>query len=398
MNNLQPSASRTALLLACPRPFDPSFEIEPSPGGEAARYGSAFHQVLAACLGTPEKKPLERSASYARAVDAAAKKYDVRAVGAELAGHAKSSARVLRNWLSREKLEVAEIERSYAVAPRADGGWLVREIPPHDADHRYAIKLGELPGTVDLIARNKNRTRAVVLDHKTGGVDPGFAQPAKLAQMRTLGLIGMPGAPAKSKGFKRDVEVAIFHADRRGLPIVYAEPYKIQDQFRHAADLHAAFARVGSGFMRPGSHCTYCPAREGCPARTVDLLATSTAALVEGANRLAVEPIVSGPLSPGANTSLSVEERAGALYDLLKRFRVLDEAGSAEIKRLVQEGKIIETRDGRVLAVREERFETLSKKSVIEALGKVAGERMLKRLRAKGAIKEAMREKLVAEK
>jgi ribosomal protein L19E len=86
------------------------------------------------------------------------------------------------------------------------------------------------------------------------------------------------------------------------------------------------------------------------------------------------------------------------LYELLKCFRALDEAGTKEIRRLVQEGKIIETRDGKVLAIRTEKFETLSKKSVIEALGKVAGEKELKRLRAKGAIREATREKLVTEK
>jgi hypothetical protein len=386
---LQPSASRTSLLLACPRPFDPELEVESSEAGEAAKYGSAFHLALAACLASPAKKPLERSARYAREINKAATKYDVKSTAHELAGHVKSSAQVLRNWLGREKLEVSEIERSYAVKPYAEG-WDVREIPPHDEEHRYAVEPGELPGTVDLIARDRNRTRAVVLDHKTGSLDPGFAQPAKLAQMKTLGLIVRP---------KLNAEVAIFHADRRGLPIVYAEPYETREKDRHAAELHAAFVRIGSGFMRSGPQCTYCPARVGCPARTADLLAESTAALVEGANKLAVEPLVSGPLARVARAGLAtVEERAGVLYELLKCFRALDEAGTAEIRRLVQEGKIIETRDGKVLAIRTEQFETLSKKSVIEALGKVAGEKELKRLRAKGAIREATREKLVTEK
>jgi len=388
--NLQPSASRTALLLACPRPFDPDAEIEPSHAGEAARYGSAFHQVLAACLETPEKKPLERSSRYAREIDKAAAKYDVRAASAELAGHVKSSAGVLRNWLGREKLEVSEIERSYAVKPHAGGGCETREIPPHDEEHRYAILPGELPGTVDLIARNRNRTRAVVLDHKTGGLDHGFAQPAKMAQMRTLGLV--PSDP------EEDVEVAIFHADRRGLPIVYAEPYEASTQRSHVAELHQALSRIGQGFLRPGAHCSRCQARITCPAQAADLLAEGTAALVASANALAVEPVDPKAILAPVEGSAALEVRAGALYELLKRFRALDKAGSDEIKRLVRGGAIIETCEGKVLTLQTQTYETLSKKSVIEALGKIAGEKELARLRKKGAIREATREMLVGEK
>jgi len=138
-----------------------------------------------------------------------------------------------------------------------------------------------------------------------------------------------------------------------------------------------------------------------CPAHAADLLSESTAALVHSANTLAVEPI-----SPTATyvslaeapSSASIEVRAGALYELLKRFRALEKVGSEEIKRLVRGGAIIETRDGSVLALREQKYETLSKKSVLEALGKVAGERELARLRKKGAVVEATREMLVPEK
>ena len=66
--------------------------------------------------------------------------------------------------------------------------------------------------------------------------------------------------------------------------------------------------------------------------------------------------------------------------------------------KLVKAGKVIETSEGKVLGIREQTFETLSKKSVLEALGPVAGERELKRLRAKGAIRESTLEMLVGEK
>ncbi len=397
---IQPSASRTALLLACPRPFDPELEEDPDLPGEPARYGSSFHQVLAACLRSPKAKPLERTAGYAKAVDAAVKAYDVKRAAQELAGHVKSSAGVLRKWLEREKLTVVEVETAHAVWPREGGTWTTRPIEPHDEDHRYKSAPGEVPGTVDLVALSSNRERAVVLDHKTGsGDEDKFAQPASIPQMRTLGLVAIEIASLRGGV---DVEVGIFHADRRGLPMVYAEPYAAEDQQRHAADLHVALARIGQGFLRPGPQCKRCPARITCPAQAADLLSESTAALVSSANTLAVEPIDPKALlvlpDEAGDALALLEVRAGALYELLKKFRTLEKAGTEEIRRLVRSGSIIETRDGKVLTLQEQTYEMLSKKSVIEALGKVEGEKELARLRKKGAIREAKREMLVGEK
>lgn len=394
---LQPSASRTALLLACPRPFDPALEAPPDLPGEPARYGSAFHLLIASCLRSPKKKLLERSDRYAREVDRAVKQYDVRAARDELAGHVKSSVKVLRNWLDREKLGITEIENAHAIRPYPNGTWTTRAIRAHDENHRYIIEADQVAGTVDLVVVSADRTRAVVIDHKTGGGDETFAQPAAIPQMRTLGIIA-----ANPLGATRPhVEVGIFHADRRGLPMLYAEPYERSAQKSHASALHKALARVGTGFLRPGPHCARCPARLTCPAHAADLLAESTAALVHSANTLAVEPIsptaVYASLAVAPSGSASIEVRASALYDLLKKFRVLEKAGSDEIKRLVKAGAVIETREG-VLAIRAQTYETLSKKSVLDALGKVAGERELARLRKKGVIHEAAREMLIPEK
>jgi PD-(D/E)XK nuclease superfamily protein len=385
--SLQPTASRTELLLACPRPFDPTLESEPDLPGEPARYGSAFHQILAAALRGSAKKPLERSDRYPKEVDRAAAAYDVKGAREELAGHVRSSVKVLRNWLEHEKLEVADIESAYSVRPNADGTWKAGAILPHDDDHRYIVDAGEVPGTVDLIAQSANGKRLVVIDHKTGWEDEGFARPSTIPQMRTLGLV--------ARVFKGSAEVGIFHADRQGLPAMYAEPYEAVEQRAHATELHRALTLIGSGFLRPGAACKRCPARLACPAHAADLLAESTASLVTSANALAVEPI-RGPLAP--DTGASVEVRAGSLYDLTKKFRALDKAAHEEIKRLVKSGVVIETREGGVLTLRTQSYEVLSKKSVIEALGKVAGERELGKLRKKGAIREATREMLVPEK
>jgi hypothetical protein len=389
------------LLLLCQRPFDPALEAVPDEPGEPARYGSAFHQVLAACLRAPAKKPLEKSVGpYTKEIDRASKRYDVKEARAELAGHVKSSVKVLRNWLTREKLEIAEIETAYAVRSQADGTWKARAIEAHDEDHVYDVDEGELPGTIDLIAQNANRKRRVIIDHKTGifeswvakDEDVRFARPATVPQLRTLGL---------AAGSSLHGELGIFHADRKGLPMVYAEPFEIEDQRAHAKELHAAFDRIGGGFLRPDEYCKRCPARIGCPAAAAHLLVESAEVLTAAANKLMLEPI-----DPNALCALPTEPppegmlemRAGALYDMLKRFRELEKAGSAELKRLVRLGAVIETKDGKVLAIQEQTYETLSKKSVIEALGKVAGEKLLAQLRKKGVIREATREMLVAEK
>lgn len=394
---MQASASYTGLLLACPRPFDPENDDEREVPGEPARYGSAFHQVIAACL-RPSKKALEKTPAYAKEIDKAAATYSVKASAGELAGHVKSSVGVLRNWLTREKLEVLEVERAYAVKPFMGGSWNARLIAAHSEEHTYEVEPGELPGTVDLIAASANRKRLAVIDHKTGGGESDtFAQPAKIPQMRTLGLVA-PFAPTRgTNDVDVDVEVGVFHADRRGLPAMYTEPYDLESRIGHAIDLHTALSAVGSGFLRPGPHCARCPIRLSCPAHKADLLAESTAALVRSANAVGVEPIV-GQLVSAAASKLSVEQRAGALYELLQKFKVLEKAGRDEIRRLVKGGSIIETSDGKTLEIRTQTYETLSKKSVLEALGPVEGEKVLKTLRKKGAIRETTRESLVGGK
>ena len=396
----QPSASKTEMFLLCQRPFDPGIETEPDEPGEPALYGSAFHKIIAACLRSPKKKLLEKNAAgYAREVDRAVKAFDMKHAAQELAGHVKGSVQVLRNWLTREKLEISQIELAYSVEPDSSGIWGARQIKPHNENHIYDVKEGEMPGTVDMIAESANRKRTVVLDHKTGLFEDWFAndetvrfaRPTTIAQMRTLGLIG-----SQLHG-----EVAIFHADRRGLPIVYSEPHEVSEQSSHARALHAAFQNVGRGFLRPGEYCKRCPARVGCPASAAHLLVESSEVLVEAANKIALEPI-----DPNALCALPtepppagmIEMRAGALYDLMKRFRELEKVASTELKRLVRGGAVIETREGKVLALQTQTYETLSKKSVLEALRQVAGEKELDRLRKKGAIREATREMLIGEK
>ena len=60
----------------------------------------------------------------------------------------------------------------------------------------------------------------------------------------------------------------------------------------------------------------------------------------------------------------------------------------------MKEGQVIEVEDG-VLTIEEQNYETLSKKSVLAALGRIKGEKELNRLRKNGAITMTKREMMV---
>lgn len=375
---LQPSASRTAQLLECTRPFAPDTEVDPDPAREPGRYGTAFHLVLAAHLRA--KKPLSAE-MHSRAIDRAAETNNVKSARHELAGHVKSSAKYLQNWLAHQKLVVVEVEKAYAVNPATIK---FRPIEPHDERHHYDCAANELPGTVDLKARSEDGRRILVLDHKTGEESHSFELPAKNPQMRSLGL--MTGSN----------EVAVFHADRRGLPMIYAEEWYPPDAKSHAKALAKAFARIGDGWLHPGPWCNRCLARDDCPAKAADMLSEGTAALVQASNVLAEEPINPKGLAV-LNNSTTLAARAAALYTLLKRFRAVERLGSDEIKRYVRAGGVVETLEG-VLEICEQSFETVSKKSIMTSLGRLRGERELARLRKLGATATTKREILMPRK
>jgi len=388
---IQPSASATGLVLACPHPFEESTPIEKGEPIEPARYGSAFHLVIAEMLRQYKAKHTLRPAAFAKLVDTSVKLFDVRSAAEELAGHVKGSFKYLVNWIEREKLEVDEIETAYAVLPRDCDSATWRPIPSHDEDHHYECHSTEMPMTLDLRLRSKNRKRHVVLDHKTGN-DVGYARPSKVLQMRSLGL-------AAETPLDNPVELGVGHFDRRGLPNIYVEEYEDADVREHGQALYNAIDMIGrGGFLRPGVQCERCPARHACPARSADLLSDATNALVKASLVIADEPIDTHALAPiPANANHSIEDRAGALYDLLTRYDDVSKAGREEIRRLVKAGAVVETRRG-PLVIQPQEFETVSKKSILAAYGKRAGEKKLAELRKKGAVTLSKREMLVPQK
>jgi len=86
----------------------------------------------------------------------------------------------------------------------------------------------------------------------------------------------------------------------------------------------------------------------------------------------------------------------GHFHLLLSEFDKLQKQARAQLREEVRGGAIIERPDGKVLELVMKNVERLSKKSIIEAYGKVRGEEVLQRLRDDGALSEVPQEELRA--
>ena len=260
---LQPSASRSSILLECSFPF--SIEVEPEEAGEPARYGTSFHSLLAWLLLNKGKKE-----GYERQVDLAVVAGRLPPSSSrDLPGHARSSYGLLAGWLKgknpwgrdflREKLEV---EKSYALGLGKKP--TVRNIRNPTAEgHVYEDLLpGEISGTADLVLG------PLVIDHKTGSSET-FDDPSQKPQLKTLALVPF------LRGEKRPI-AGVLHASRRGLPVIHADEVEVGELKKHARTLGEKLSRIGDGSLRPGPWCGRCPAREVCPAQHGDLLKRSS--------------------------------------------------------------------------------------------------------------------------
>ena len=94
-------------------------------------------------------------------------------------------------------------------------------------------------------------------------------------------------------------------------------------------------------------------------------------------------------------SALPVGLRAGRLMALIKNLEKLTEMGRAEVRRLVEAGEVVEGPDGTTYELSRETYETLSKASVMRALGKTNGEKRLAKMRKEGLIEEKERVRLL---
>ena len=230
---VQPSMSRSEVLLQCSFPFDRELGDHADVGDrEAADYGSAFHELMAARLGPPRKA----KTTTALAVATAWKLDDV----AELDAHVKVSQACLADWLRNNPFGIdwskspTLVERALALRPLVSA----RYIAPANKFHVYEeAQDDEVPGTADLIilpavtpspykrGAKRHEPTALVLDHKTGDHED-FSEPSSKAQLLSLAAAAMRVARVPR------AIVAVLHSRRRGLPKVYADVVTLKDSER----------------------------------------------------------------------------------------------------------------------------------------------------------------------
>jgi hypothetical protein len=329
-------------------------------------YGSAFHEYLEKPAVSPE--------------DVCAK-WKIPHLEKELRQHATRALGFLKRWIGGDNiwdapLKVLSKERHRAsriltLKKGAKTGFRVRtrDCDFEEASHHYDLQPGEFGGTSDMVLSPALKPEIIIVeDHKTGDYGE-FHMPAELPQMRTLAL-------QEGAGF-----VSILHAPRESAPTIYTDPIEPPQLRAHADALRKAMRRIGDGSLRPGPWCKRCPARESCPAKDGELLARA-GAMVKTA--IDSEALTNGPVDKGA------------FHMFLQELSRLDKRAREVLKADVKAGEIIARPDGKVLVIKEKEYESLSKSSIIAALGKVKGERAIERLRAQGCVKKETREELHA--
>jgi hypothetical protein len=384
----QVTASRTALFLNCQWAFGPDVELpHEETVDEAPRYGSAFHKLFE---WAPLKVGEKFDNTFAAKVDNVGVTWNLTpSVREELAGHVKGSLPVLQKWLGGKNpfdlkfdVELLQREKSYAILPSRRAETRIREIAgPTAVGHVYEeLKDSEVAGTGDLISVSE--VSGFVMDYKTGSQSHDFATPSKNDQLKTLALATGGALPI----------AAIFHADRRGLPVIYAEEIEEPDLHRHSRKLALAMKRRTSGYMRPGEWCRYCPARTICPTQTADLLTGAASLVVGGSEALA---------RTSKADALATPDAVGAMHQFFAEFDRLKERArplmKARVKAFLEDKKFSQRPDGKVLVIRTRAEERLSKKAITDALGAKEAERLFERLRKAGALLTTESEGLYAE-
>jgi PD-(D/E)XK nuclease superfamily len=392
-SGLQPSMSRSEIVSNCGYAFGKN--VDPEESSEAARYGSAFHELLASLI-LGKKIPV---GSYSKV----STRWGVQQYTTELIPHVRAGHETLAQWLKRNEYRLdfskgdVTVETAVALKPLVYG----REIESHDEDHRYhGVVEGELPGTLDY----KNETRIgkkkhlVVLDHKTGEED--FSRPLEKHQLLSIGAAVM-----RWLGYDEMV-LGVLWARRRGMPKVYSEKVKLSEIRDYETNLQKGISRIGDGSMRPGPWCEYCPARSICPAQDAELLSKAgdvLTGLTAAGGALSKDGVSANDVSivkVKPILGLSRERQLGHLYDVIRLGQRMIERCRDEIKKEILENPSLlpPTSEGEYLIIREFEKESLGKSSIVAAYGKMAGERMIEKLRQAGAIKKTKVQQLWPEK
>lgn len=350
MSCVQPSASRTDLLLECGRPFAPNTEADSREDSEASEYGTRWHLAMYRRMFGGSQDP------------------DV-----PLAAHVEDAHELLLRWIAGDNpwgiaWTVIGGEQATAGLPLANGYTLSRPTLLDEGSHTYALGAGEIGGTYDLLLEGGGRR--CVLDYKTGNWHASeFAFPASMGQMRTLAAMTIADT------------CAILHTPRGTTPVIYAEGLDRADREAHVRRLYSSLGRVGDGTLKPGPHCHFCPAHTSCPTNDGRLLARSESLM----RRFDRQPL-----------SNLLESDPGLLHQLLSDYDKLAKRARSMLRDRVAGGEVIERPDGKTLEMIHKTVESLSKASVVRALGADKAEALLAELRRRGCLEVTEREEMRA--
>jgi hypothetical protein len=365
------------------------------------KYGSAFHEVVAASLESGVAPKLSLAA-----LPSVAEKFDVDVD--ELRQHTQDAYLTLCDWLggrnawSMNLLPAPKgavvVEKAIAYDTATD---TARLAPPVDENHVYHdVNDDEHPGTVD-VAINlrlypakripaRFRKAVIILDHKTG---MSFDTPSESAQLKSLAV-----AFARLWGCDRAI-VGINHAPRGGIPAVFADELGPEELAEHARKLQAAFPRIGDGSLRPGPECGYCAGNTVCPAYGGSLAAlTKELRYMDGAGP--IEPLVQearAALGQHQRLDLNTPEGLGTLHMVLQMMGQVKDTYTDILKQKIRDGMLAQRPDGKFAVLRTIERDNLSLASIKRAFKK-PGEaaKIEKMLRDGGAIEKLPREELRA--
>ena len=368
----QVTASKVAQLLKCVRPFSPGTPLDHDDAGEAARYGTAWHECQEILVKSGGLLDLEDALTALQKVSLPSGE------AKSLHAHALEGWHCLNKWLMGdnpwgEAFRVVDTEAHHATQFQRGLGeakfFPASRVCDFDPEtHTYDLRPGEFGATYNLLVMSDKRR--CVIDHKTG--DWGaFHQPEEIPQM--LALATQTGANS----------VAILHAPRGLPPQIYASEVSDVALQNFGRKLRAAMRRIGDGSMAPSEEaCKFCRAKSSCPAKDGELLKRA-GAIVSAASGLAI------PRTP---------EELGRFHQLIGEVEKLMSRAREEIKSRVVAGETIERPDGKVLVLETRNYESLSKSSIVEALGKTEGEKLISSLRKKGVLSQGERIEMHARK
>lgn len=365
----QPSMSKSELVLNCqwwigrllPRDV----------GGFPARYGLAFHEVMAAKLILPPKKLkiVKVAEKYNREGDTELVDH------AALRKHVGVSLRYLLEWLNGANPWKVNFTKRAQARTEQPIAWNVLKktaraisAPTEDTHEYKGVEAYEFPGTadfvIDKINTKKDAPDMIVIDHKTG---ESCDLPKHSAQLKSLSL-----AAAKRMGAKR-VAGGIFHTPREGTPYLYIDEYSKEELSEHAEKLKVAWSGIGRGALRPGDWCQFCPAFSVCPVHTTAI------GQIE---------VVRGALT---------EQKIGHAHELISRF----EAWAKQYRETVIRPWVVKNGpaprpDGKLVTLSKKSVRNLSMASIKRKLGEVDGEKRIAELDAEGLIETQEREELRA--